>query len=174
MKNWNQYWFEKIYNRRNHFFSLLSWLISNNIFLIIFFGFWTFLWLLIHHDINLFFKLSINIVFILLLIKIVVDGIIKKLTYRPRPYLTNDDVLPLGKREQNSTSPSGHVTAVVAVIFTLVLYSHWFILLTPLIPLIMWSRVYNGMHWPLDVFLGIIIGLVFCNISFILTNLIFA
>ena len=103
----------------------------------------------------------------------VVDGIIKKLTYHPRPYLINGDILPLGKREQNSASPSGHVTAVVAIIFTLILYSPWFILLIPLIPLTMWSRVYNGMHWPLDVFLGVIVGLVFCNVSFLLTNLVF-
>ncbi len=173
MKNWNQYWFEKIYNHRNYFLSTMSWLISDKLFLVLFFSFWTTIWLLIRHDIVLLYKLALNVGFILLLIRIVVDGIIKKLTYHPRPYLVDGDVLPLGKKEQNSASPSGHTTAVVAIVFTLILYSPWFILLTPLIPLIMWSRVYNGLHWPLDVFLGVIVGLVFCNVSFMLTNFIF-
>jgi membrane-associated phospholipid phosphatase len=43
----------------------------------------------------------------------------------------------------------------------------------PLIPLIMWSRVYNGMHWPIDTILGVILGLAIADLSLIVINLIF-
>jgi len=83
------------------------------------------------------FKLATNLFFVFAFIKIIIDDIIKKITYHPRPYLTKTDVLPIGKKEQNSTSPSGHTTAVTAVVCVLIFYSPWFMLLLPFIPLIM-------------------------------------
>jgi len=173
MTNWNSKWFYKIYKNRNNTLSTISWLISNQLFLVLFFGFWVLFYLIFHWNWILFYKLFTNFLIIFLLIKIIIDKIIKKITYHPRPYITKTDVTPIGKLEQNSTSPSGHTTAIVATIFILITYNPWFLLLLPFIPLIMWSRVYNGMHWPLDVFLGLITGLVFANISFIITSLIF-
>ena len=173
MKKWNLDLFYKIYKNRTKTLSICSWVISNKIFLFMFFGFWSILFLIIKRDWPLAYKLSFNIFLILLLTKVIIDDVIKKLTYHPRPYLTQTDILPLGKKEQGSTSPSGHVTAVTAGVLTLCFYSPWFVLLLPLIPLIMWSRVYNGMHWPIDVFLGLILGIVFSNFSFIISSLFF-
>jgi undecaprenyl-diphosphatase len=173
MKKWNLELFYKIYKNRSKTFSTISWLISNQLFLFLFFGFLTIVFLSLKHNWYLVWKLSFNILIILLLVKIVIDLIIKRFSYHPRPYITQTDIDPLGKKEQNSTSPSGHTTAVTAAVLTLCFYNPWFILLLPFVPLIMWSRVYNGMHWPLDVFLGLILGLVFANFSFIITNLIF-
>jgi hypothetical protein len=59
----------------------------------------------------------------LFLVKVVIDDVIKKYSYHPRPYLTQTDIEPLGKKEQGSTSPSGHVTAVTAGVLTLCFYS---------------------------------------------------
>lgn len=173
MKNWNFKWFYKIYKKRNSFLSSISWLISNTTFLFLFFAFCVLFFSLFKQDAGLSFKLFINLSIALALIKIIVDKAIKKLTYHPRPYVSKTDVTPIGKLEQSSTSPSGHTTGVVAAVAILIIYSPWFLVLIPLVPLIMWSRVYNGMHWPLDVFLGFILGLVFANLSFIITNLIF-
>ncbi len=173
MKKINLKLFYKIYNNRSKFLSVFSWTLSNKTFLFLFFGIISLLFLIIKQDWDLVFKLSFNSFLILFLVKVVVDCIIKKYTYHPRPYLTQTDIQPLGKKEQGSTSPSGHVTAVTAAVLTLCIYSPWFVLLLSLIPLMMWSRVYNGMHWPLDVFLGLILGIIFSNFSFVITSLIF-
>lgn len=173
MKNLNFDWFYKIYNKRNNFLSTISWLISNSLFLFLFIGVCVLIFLIIRRDWNLVLKLAINGFIILLFIKIVIDKIIKKIIYHPRPYLTKSNISPIGKKEKSSTIPSSHTIAVVSAVIILTTYSPWFLLLSPFIPLIMWSRIYNGMHWPLDVFLGLILGVIFANFSLLVTSLIF-
>lgn len=173
MENWNTNLFYKIYNKRNKSFTSISWLISNNVFLILFCAVLVIWFLILKQDWSLTWKLITNLLLVLFSVKFIVDKVIKKIFYQPRPYISKDHINPIGKAEKNSTVPSGHSTVVTTGVITLIAYNPWFLLLLPLIPLIMWSRVYNGMHWPIDTILGVILGLAIADLSLIVINLIF-
>lgn len=72
-----------------------------------------------------------------LLVKVVVDGIIKKYYYKPRPFVVYEKIDGLGKKEKNSTLPSGHVTMATAIVFTIIFYNPVTIWLLLVIPLVM-------------------------------------
>jgi len=84
--------------------------------------------------------------------KIIVD--------RPRPYLEYSDIFYLGLNFEGSF-PSGHSLGAAA--FTALLYvrkNPYLGLYLPLAILVFFSRIFLGMHYPLDVFAGIWIGII--------------
>ena len=101
-----------------------------------------------------------------------IGGLIKDLHLRDRPWfgLGTDIVNHLGKSSGKHLSfPSNHAINISGVSF---LFSNiypdykkyfWFIAL-----IIMYSRIYIGVHYPLDVFFGYIFGIL---ISFIIIKL---
>ena len=94
--------------------------------------------------------------------------IIKRTTGRMRPYevLNNIKKLHLAKLTDCSF-PSGHTTASFALAVSLSLYfpglSIIFIFLAILVGL---SRIYLGVHYPSDVFIGAVIGILFSYLIF--------
>ena len=91
--------------------------------------------------------------------------LIKKMISRPRPFMTMDPetihhlVPPSGAY---LSFPSNHATnhAALAIIFSSV-YHHLRFIFWGLASTVMFSRVYIGVHYPLDVISGCILGSVY-------------
>ena len=87
---------------------------------------------------------------------------IKKTVLRPRPFMTMDPqiinhlVAPSG---ENLSFPSNHAAnnATLATIFSSVYY-HLRYIFWGIVIIVMFSRVYIGVHYPLDVISGCILG----------------
>ncbi|MDO4694070.1 MAG: phosphatase PAP2 family protein [Eikenella sp.] len=87
--------------------------------------------------------------------------LIRKGCYHPRPF-----TLPLGTNflphEWSSSFPSKHVTAIATPAFALCGLSEtrrfaWWAVGSML--LVAWSRIYLGVHWPLDILGAFLIGM---------------
>lgn len=90
----------------------------------------------------------------------ITHAIFRTIFRRPRPYAALPHVRQIGWTWVNNSFPSGHVATTVAMISV---FASMFPGFRPLVfvvaPAIMWSRVYNGMHWPSDVLVGLMVGL---------------
>ena len=89
-----------------------------------------------------------------------VNIILKPLIQRPRPFTEIDDIILLIKTPKDYSFPSGHTAASFVMIF--VFFRHikkYFIpvLITGI--LIAFSRMYLTVHFPSDILVGLIIGL---------------
>ncbi len=88
------------------------------------------------------------------LLAIVSSTALKEATDRPRP-----DVHAIVPEPSTSSFPSGHATGSFACALVLVAFAPR--LAAPLVVLaaaIAWSRVYVGVHYPLDVIAGAVLG----------------
>lgn len=106
-------------------------------------------------------RLAIEIIFGTLTLWVLVE-IIKALSDRDRPFLTIENARVIGWREKGDSFPSGHTTQTF---FLVSLFIHSFqlgiALSTTLIAvavLVGFTRVYVGVHYPRDVFAGVILG----------------
>ena len=106
-----------------------------------------------------------NIACMCLLSLLVADGIallLKNLVAEPRPFITLDNVRVLIVENDPMSFPSGHTTSTCAVLFALI-FKYREKLLTLILViccvLIGFSRIYVGVHYPLDVIAGAIIGI---------------
>ncbi len=90
---------------------------------------------------------------------VAVYKLVKHLTHRPRPYVSDASIM-LGAAPLDQYSfPSGHT--LHAVSFTLLVcaaFPAWAWLLVPFAALVAMSRVVLGLHYPTDVLLGAAIG----------------
>lgn len=93
------------------------------------------------------------------LIAEMVSGLLKVWIDRDRPPLANPDPGPLVALPATGSFPSGHATVAFACATALALAVPRLVLpLFALAALIGWSRVYVGVHYPLDVLAGALIG----------------
>ncbi|MDM5190440.1 phosphatase PAP2 family protein [Bacillus sp. DX4.1] len=93
--------------------------------------------------------------------------ILKRWYPRKRPYLTIQDAkYPLHPLTDHSF-PSGHTTAIFSFIVPFICYDpNLFIFLLPLAISVGVSRIYLGLHYPSDVFVGMCLGTFAGIISF--------
>ncbi|WP_165874061.1 phosphatase PAP2 family protein [Rubrobacter taiwanensis] len=83
----------------------------------------------------------------------------KYLFNRARPFLKNTEIEPLIRTPSSSSFPSGHsATAAAGAITLSILYPLWAPLFLPGGLIIAFSRIYLGVHYPLDVLAGALIG----------------
>ena len=95
--------------------------------------------------------------------------VLKLIVQEPRPYLTMDNVRLLIHEDDIFAFPSGHATSTVAVVSIFLLkakdlvkkhYNAFKALLVLFAIVIMFSRIYCGVHYPFDVLTGAAIGIV--------------
>jgi undecaprenyl-diphosphatase len=98
----------------------------------------------------------------------ITEGIIKHFLTRffpkrKRPYISfPDEIRPIGKKFSDASFPSSHMATTVAMLVVIV--SFYPSLLIPsllMVALMAFSRLHNGMHYPSDVAVGIILGLIY-------------
>jgi membrane-associated phospholipid phosphatase len=85
---------------------------------------------------------------------------IKQLVKRPRPFLTDPNLVPVYRAREYSF-PSGHTSSVFSAVTALSrAYPKWYVIA----PSLLWassvgySRMYLGVHYPTDVGAGAILG----------------
>lgn len=93
-------------------------------------------------------------------ILVIIIKIIHLFFYEPRPFVSLD-ISPLIPHKEDSSFPSRHTTIMSAIAFAyLYLKSKW----SPLfLILLLWvgiSRVYVGVHYPLDIIGGVFVGII--------------
>lgn len=124
-------------------------------------------------------KLGVVVAAALVLDVIVVNGILKIFIDRPRPWVTGDfEFITLDYVKQrlvsipsDSSFPSGHTASSFAAAFALLFAlpkkkKAWFIPAILLAFIIAASRIYVCVHYPSDVFAGIIIGTILGIIAY--------
>lgn len=93
------------------------------------------------------------------------EGIIKRTItksygIRKRPYLVDNDIIPVGRHFSDSSFPSSHMASSAGMLWALV---HFFPFIWPaalVFAIIMaFIRMHNGMHYPSDILAGIILGI---------------
>ncbi|MBM6619526.1 phosphatase PAP2 family protein [Bacillus suaedaesalsae] len=86
----------------------------------------------------------------------------KKLYPRNRPYLSVIDARVVDNPLRDYSFPSGHTTAIFSIITPYVLHMPLLsLLLYPLAVCVGLSRIFLGLHYPSDVFVGCIVGSLF-------------
>jgi undecaprenyl-diphosphatase len=111
-----------------------------------------------------FFKEGLVLIFSLLITWIVVI-LIKVLVSAPRPFEVIDSVRTLGLYGGGDSFPSGHTAIAAAIAGAIKPYHPRAGLLLILFALLVGiSRVYLGVHFPIDVIVGFLIGLVISDI----------
>lgn len=77
---------------------------------------------------------------------------------RPEVLLANDTVLRAS--QDGMGFPSGHAATMAAIVAVIWLYSSWKVRTVGVILLLLvsWSRIYLGVHFPLDVVSGMAVG----------------
>ena len=85
--------------------------------------------------------------------------VIRYFVYSPRPFLILEEVNHLINHESSSSFPSGHATFYFALATGIYLLNKkaglWLLVLAGLIG---FARIYTGVHWPLDILAGAVLG----------------
>lgn len=96
---------------------------------------------------------------------LIVNGCLKPLVHRIRPYEVYQDLILLVKAESDFSFPSGHTGISCTTGFTLLFglpkeKRVWGVAMTILALLVAWSRLYVAVHYPTDVLGAMIIAFV--------------
>lgn len=98
------------------------------------------------------------------------NGLLKHLLARPRPFVTYPDLIPLVQIGGYSC-PSGHTLAsFCAATAVFRFYRKPGVAAFLLAALIGFTRLYVGVHYPTDVLLGMLLGIIFGTLSAMLVN----
>lgn len=96
--------------------------------------------------------------FAMILSRLIITNIIRAIYSRPRPFITHQ-VNILLKHEASASFPSGHAAFFFAISAIVYFYNKkagiFFFIISLLMGL---SRVFVGIHYPWDIFAGIVVG----------------
>ncbi|MCX6730150.1 MAG: phosphatase PAP2 family protein [Candidatus Portnoybacteria bacterium] len=105
--------------------------------------------------------MAISIAVTTFLARIIIAEPIKRITHVDRPYVILDNVKKLISESGDHLSfPSGHATIVFAIATAIYFFNKkWGIVAFVVAILVGISRIYVGVHWPLDIVAGALIGI---------------
>jgi undecaprenyl-diphosphatase len=105
-------------------------------------------------------SILLSLLVALLLATVAADRVVKPLLHRPRPFVDSPREAVIGGRPHDSSFPSGHTTNAFAAAYVLAaLAAEPAVVWWGLAAAIGYSRVYLGVHYPLDVLGGALIGI---------------
>lgn len=82
--------------------------------------------------------------------------------FRPRPWTIHPDIMGIGQLLTNSSFPSSHMAFTTLLVMIVSYFERRFVIFGIVIILLMWlSRVHNGMHYPTDVLIGTLMGIIY-------------
>lgn len=88
-----------------------------------------------------------------------VTGVLKRIVDRDRPYAVLPEAEPLLRWDVSASFPSGHAaTSAAGAVILAYLLGRWGWGLAAVAAAVAYSRVYIGVHYPLDVLAGAAIG----------------
>lgn len=152
---------EAVFLKINSFAGTYQWLDRLGIFLAVYFGYVlvAFLLFFVFYKSSPKKRLMFLIAFFSAIIsRLVITEIIRALYHRPRPFQVMQvrQLIP----ESGWSLPSGHAAFFFAVFTAIWLYNRrlgWVFFIASLIMGI--ARVFSGVHWPLDIFWGAVVGI---------------
>lgn len=136
-------------------------------------GFWKFithlgddgyLWIAIG-ILLLFFKKTrttgVTVLISLLFSLLINNEFLKKLVERPRPFVTFSEIVPLIPKPRSFSFPSGHSSGSfsAAMVLLYMLPKKYGVPAVVLAAMIAFSRMYVGVHYPADVIVGTLVGI---------------
>lgn len=90
----------------------------------------------------------------------IIIKIIHLFFFEPRPFVTLD-ISPLIQHNADASFPSRHTTIISAIAFAYVIFkSRWAFLFLALLAWVGISRIYVGVHYPLDIIGGVFVGII--------------
>ena len=100
-------------------------------------------------------------------ISLILGELMKHVLYEPRPFLVLH-ITPLIHEQPDSSYPSGHALIVSTGAYSSIVALPWYISLPLTVEalLVSYGRVYVGVHWPLDVVAGWLLGI--ANVELVL------
>ena len=91
---------------------------------------------------------------------IIVIKIIHLFIYTQRPFV-EEAIIPLVGLQSDASFPSRHTSIMAAVAFSYAFFkSRWYMLFLLLTAWVGFSRIYVGVHYPLDILGGFIVGFI--------------
>lgn len=113
-------------------------------------------------------KKAALLMFIVFIIIIIVGETLKFVYFRPRPFESITSAIVLLPKPADSSFPSGHALIVIggATVALLLLKKRYSIPLLIEALLVSYSRIYVGLHYPLDVLSGGALGAAIALLSF--------
>ena len=105
---------------------------------------------------------------------VAINGIIKPIVNRLRPCVLNDTVQMLVSTPFDASFPSGHTAFAFGAATILFIYNKWAGLAAYAFAFLMgFSRLYLYVHFPTDVLMGAVFGVVFAILAYKLEQMLF-
>ncbi|WWO96018.1 MAG: undecaprenyl-diphosphate phosphatase [Candidatus Dasytiphilus stammeri] len=129
--------------------------------IVIFFWFWS-----ADHSIYYYRKIVFKSI-LAIGIALLISSCIRKYFPHPRPFQQGIGYLFI-KHSLTTSTPSNHGTVIFSFALSFLWWSRllWMGVVLFMIGIVVaWSRIYLGLHWPLDMIIALFVGLIGCGLS---------